>query len=255
MKNRKSVYWASLSIVAAAICCGVPWNTASAADESSATSAPAVAKPVSAPAPGLAYGVSEVLKMYQGGIGKDVILNYIANTALPYHLTADGIIYMQAQGVPQDITKALLQRDGQLQQQAAQAYQQQAAQQAYQQQPPPPGNESYSGAYQQQPVEVPTTPAPVVTYTQPVYPAYSYASPYPYYDYGYPYGYWPPVVIGGFGWGWGGYYRGGWGGGGFHGGIRGGGGGFHGGGGGFHGGGGGGFHGGGGGGFHGGGRR
>jgi hypothetical protein len=240
MKNRPSAFWISLvSFTAAAAFFGLPSNTATAADTSPATNAPVVTPSAALPTPGVAFGVSEVLKMYQGGISKDVILNYIANTALPFHLTADNIIYLQHLGVPQDITKALLQRDGQMQQQAALAYQQQM---------PPPGAGQPPPPAVQQPeaVVTPTSPPPVVTYPAPEYPAYSYASPYPYYDYAYPYYYWPPVVVGGFGWGWGwgGYYHGGWGRGGYGGGFRGGGGGFRGGGCGFHGGGGG-FHGGG----------
>ena len=82
-------------------------------------------------APPLPYGVGEVVKMYQGGINKDVIINYINSTALPYHLTADGVIYLQTLGMPQEITKTMILRDGQLQQQ------QLAMQQFYQQQQQP----------------------------------------------------------------------------------------------------------------------
>jgi TolB-like protein len=69
--------------------------------------------------------------------------------------------------------------------------------------------------------QVVTSPAPTYVYSSP--PTYVYTYPdyaYPYYD-GYPYGY--PLVIGGYGYGWGhpyyhGYYGGGFHGGGFHGG-------------------------------------
>jgi hypothetical protein len=220
--------------------------------------------------PALPHGVGEVVKMYQGGIDKDVIVNYVNSTVMPYHLNADGIIYLHTLGLPQEITKAMIVRDGQLQQQqqANQQYyqqQQQANQQYAQQQQPMPGAmpAPYGNMAPQPPVEVvtPSTPAPEVTVIGSDYGDYGY----PYYGYGYPYYYggpyygysWPLVVGGGWGWGhgWGyGGYRGGYGGfhggrgfGGFHGG--GGFGGFHGGGGGFRGGGGGGgFHGGGGGG-------
>jgi hypothetical protein len=182
----------------------------------------------------LAYGVGEVVKMYQGGINKDVIINYIDNTAFAYKLSADGIIYLQSIGIPQEITKAMILRDGQLQQQGRQQAMQQ---QYYAQQPMPPGgappNGYGYGAGQPPPdVATPSTPPPDVTVIGSDYPVYDAA--YPYYGYyGYPY-YWPGYVgIGG--WGWGRGWGGGW-----HGGI----GGFHGGGGGFHGGfGGGGFHG------------
>ena len=229
MKKHTSVYWSSLvSIVTVVVSMSVPGNLA-LADGPVSNAAPAA---VTAPqaAPPLAFGVSEVVKMYQGGISKDVLLGYIANTALPFHLDADGIIYLQHLGMPQDVTSALIRRDGELQKQAAAAYQQQAL--AYQQQPPPGPQGNY------QPVAANTAPQVVVPNTAPpvvapypdvappvVYPDYG---PYPYY--GYPYYYGPDVVIGaGWGWGWGWGGRGwGWGGrGGFgHGGFGGGHGGF-----------------------------
>src|ERR1700722_2040729 len=161
--------------------------------------------------PAMNFGVSEVVKMYQGGINKDIIINYINSTALPYRLTADGIIYLQSLGMPQEITKAMLQRDSQLQQQPGN-------QPLYQPQPMqgqvPPPNGAPAGP---PPVDVSTPRPPPTTVTV------VGGSDYPVYDYGYPYYYsgWPyyygPVVVGG-GWGWGrGGFRGGWGGG-FHGG-------------------------------------
>jgi hypothetical protein len=77
--------------------------------------------------------------MYQGGINKDVILNYINNTSLSYRLSADGIIYLQSLGVPQELTKAMILRDGHLQQQQPQLQgMPPALQQFYAQQPTPP---------------------------------------------------------------------------------------------------------------------
>src|SRR5580693_2198871 len=97
------------------------------------------ARPGGTQGPGMDYGVGEVLKMYQGGIDKDIIVNYINSTTLPYHLTADQIIHMQTLGIPQEITKAMILRDGQLQAQRAQFYQQQQAQPQPQPMPPPNG--------------------------------------------------------------------------------------------------------------------
>ncbi len=238
-----------------AICFGAPWSIHA---QNTFTSAPPPAGVVQAnpngifpgslsttyaprpgaPAPALPYGVGEVVKMYQGGINKEIILNYIYNTALPYHLTADGIIYMQTLGIPQEITKAMMMRDGQLQQQQQanqQQYQLQQYQQQYQQQPmqmaPPPA----SGPMEtQSPVQIvtPPTPAPAVTVIGSDYPVYNYGYPY---GYAGPYCYGAPLVVGGWGWGWGwghGGFRGGFGGGfrgGFHEGFRGGFGGGHGG--------------------------
>jgi len=197
-------------------------------------------------APAMSYGVGEVMKMYQGGIGKDVILSYIHSTSLPYHLTANDVIYLHSIGMPEEITTAMIVRGGELQREGQMAMTQPMAPapNTYTQAPPP------QQVPPPQQIVVPSTPAPDVTYV-------GGDAGYPYY-YNYPDSYyWPPVVIGG-GWGWGGWGVGrgwGWGhgyyGGGYHGGY----GGFHGGdfGGGFHGGGGFGGHGGGGFGGHGGG--
>jgi hypothetical protein len=222
MKKHTSVYWVSFIYLATAVVSiGVPWNLA-AADGTLLSSAPAT---VTTQAPALPLGVSEVVKMYQGGIGKDVIVSYIENNALPFHLTADGILYLQHLGVPQEVTRALILRDGELQKLAVAAYQQRA--QVYQQQQAAgaPAYNQVGVANAAPPVVMPSTPAPsVYPYPQnappPVYPDYS---AYPDYDYGYPYYGSGFVIGGGYGWGWGGYGGyGGFGRGGFGGGGRGG---------------------------------
>jgi len=143
--------------------------------------------------------VAEVVKMYQGGINKDVLTSFVENSVLPFRLNADGIIYLQHLGMPQEVTAAMIRRDGELQKQAA-AYQQPQSQPVPQQQAVIVGNTA-------PPVALPSTPAPAVSpypdvVAPPVvYPDYS-VYPYPYY--GYPY-YGPNVIIGGgWGWGWGG---------------------------------------------------
>jgi hypothetical protein len=248
MKDRPSTFRIALAaITAAAVYLGASWSASaqSASATGTVTANPGTPGTVTiTPAAGtsaasqnltLSYGVGEVVKMYQGGINKDVIINYIDNTALPYRLSADGIIYLQSIGIPQEVTKAMILRDGQLQQQGRQQAMQQ---QYYAQQPMPPGgvppNGYGYGAGQPPPdVATPSTPPPDVTVIGSDYPVYD--AGYPYYGYyGYPY-YWPGYVgIGGWGWGRGWGYVG------WHGGV----GGFHGAVGGFHGGfGGGGFHG------------
>ena len=262
MKNHLSVFpKAFAAITTAAVCLGVPWCAASAQNSSTAsysTAPPPAASGTQAPA--LPYGAGEVMKMYQAGVSKDVIIGYINNSSLPFSTNAQRDTVSTDFGRPQEITAAMIQRDGQMQQQ-------QAIQRQYQQQQMAAAVAAPNDAMAAEPsaqVVMPTTPAPAITVIG--------GSDYPYYDYGYPdyYGYggayygWPLVIGGGWVGGYGGYggYRGGIGGfrggegvGGLHGG--GGVGGFHGGGGvgGFHGGGGvGGFHGGGGiGGSHGGG--
>ena len=206
MKKYTSIYQVGLiSLATAIVSIGVPRNL-DAADSSPSASAPAT---VSTQSPAFPLGVSDVIKMYQGGIGKDVLVSYIENSALPFHLTADGIIYLQHLGVPKEVTSALILRDGELQKQAVTAYQQRS--QAFQQQPAvgAPGYNQVDVANTAPPVPMPSTPAPAVypyaaSAPPPVYPDYS---AYPDYDYGYPY-YGPGLVIGsGFGWGWGGYGR------------------------------------------------
>jgi hypothetical protein len=239
MKNRQLVFPIGLAAIAVMVVwLANPWTIASAQSASAAGAVQATASG-GVQGPTLPYGANEVLKLYKGGVSKDVIINYIDSTVMPYHLTADGIIYLQTVGVPQEITQAMILRDGQLRQQFSQQY--------YQQQMAAANAAATAQGSAQ--VATPATPAPDATVVG--------GSDYPnYYDYGYPgyYGYgWPyygwPLGFGG-GWGWGGYggFRGGYGG--FHGGyggFRGGVGGFRGGVGGFHGGGairGGGFHGG-----------
>jgi hypothetical protein len=163
---------------------------------------------------GLEYGVAEVVKMYQGGISKDIIINYINSSALPYHLTADQIIQMQTMGLPEEITKAMIMRDGQLQAQRAQYYAQMQQQQMQQQamagpNGAPPEAPDASGAQ----VATPSTPPPTVTVIGADQPGTVVDYGYPYYYGGWPYyGYYGgPWVVGGWGWG-GGWGRGGYGG-------------------------------------------
>ncbi|HEY3863109.1 MAG TPA: hypothetical protein VGO59_14600 [Verrucomicrobiae bacterium] len=193
-------------VAAAAGICFAAFCPSANAQDNSTTNTTATVAATNAPsrAPSLSFGVGEVLKMYKGGIDKDVILNFINNTSLPYHLTADNIIYLQTLGLPQDITKTMIQRDGQLQerQMAMQPYYQPQPPMPQQQPAPPPS----PMAPQPSPQDgvAPSTPPPAVI--GPDYPAYDYS--YPYYD-GWPYYYGGPVIIGGWGWGGRGFHGGG----------------------------------------------
>lgn len=165
----------------------------------------------------LTYGAAQVGKMYQSGVSKDAILAYINNSTYPCELNADGVLYLHRLGVPEDITQAMIRRDGELRQQGV----------AVGAKPVPDGQVSPSTVMPQSTVVTPATPAPQVTRVGSDYPDYYYGYPY------YGYDYWPLYVGGGWGWGgWGWNHgwgnRGGWG---YHGGFHGGG--FHGGG--FHG--------------------
>jgi hypothetical protein len=217
------------SLATAIVSLGIPGNVAVAdgalpnsAPTSIATPQAVAAAPANARAPALPFGVSEVLKMYQGGIGKDIIINYIENTVLPFHLTADGEIYLQHLGVPPEVMSALIRRDGELQRQSVAADQRQP-----QQATAITAASNQVAASPNPPLIAPGTPPPAVSCPYPdasapvVYPDYA---TYPYYGYGYPYFYGPDVIIGGgfgFGRGFGRGGRGGFGRGGFGGGGRG----------------------------------
>jgi hypothetical protein len=65
--------------------------------------------------PGLPSGVTEVMKLYKGGISADIMVSYINNSPLLFYLSADNIIALQQQGVPAPVLTAMIQRYGQLQ--------------------------------------------------------------------------------------------------------------------------------------------
>ncbi|HMD54296.1 MAG TPA: hypothetical protein VKJ65_07105, partial [Phycisphaerae bacterium] len=194
MKMYASVYWRrTLSLAATVVALGIPWHPAEA-DDTLTNSVPApVPAPQAAPAataeaqaPALPFGVSEVVKMYQGGIGKDIIVDYIQNSVLPFHLTADGEIYLQHLGVPPEVMLALIQRDGDLQRRSAAT-----------------ASDQVVAITPSSPAVIPGTPPPVVPYAYPDDSApviYSDYTAYP--CYGYPYFYGPDFIIGGgFGFG------------------------------------------------------
>src|ERR1035441_6195007 len=119
MKRRFSVFrMAIVAMTATTVCLGGGF-VANAQNAPTSAPPPAVSAP---PAAALPYGATEVVKMYQKGISKDVIVNYVRNTPFPYHLNADGIIYLQNLGIPPEITTTMIQRDGELQQQGMQQY-------------------------------------------------------------------------------------------------------------------------------------
>src|SRR6266536_2828401 len=101
---------------------------------------PAVAPPAKSsglqkaePSARLSFGVDEVVKMYQGGVEADVILNYVENSSVPYHLNAEEIVHLHDLGVPSPIITALIRHGAKVQQQATAAYaqsQQKAAEEA-----------------------------------------------------------------------------------------------------------------------------
>ena len=109
MKNRPSIIRMALAaLAAAAVCLAAPWSVARAQDTATyhATATLARAWP---------SGVSEVMKLFKGGISADIIVSYINNSTLSFYLSADNLIALQQEGVPQQVLTAMMQRYGQLQ--------------------------------------------------------------------------------------------------------------------------------------------
>jgi len=148
------------------------------------------------PVPALASGVGEVVKLFKAGLSADLIVSYVNNSPMSFYLSAENVIYLQQQGVPDRVVQAMIQRDGELRRQSALAYQQ----------APAAGGPFPTSPQVQIPAEAPPPTYyayPDTTYgsaSAPVYPDYYYPDYYPdYYDWFgyYPYySYWPPVYFG-----------------------------------------------------------
>lgn len=186
-------------------------STTPAASTTASTAPPAA---VSAPAPQLSYGVSEILQMSQAKVGDNVIISYVQNSGNNYGLNASQIIYLRQQGVSDAVINTMLNQRTQSAQIAAATA-------------PPPANEAANST----PPSPTTTTQPAVAYVPATtastvyvvpdtqtynYNAWLYSRPYyggPYYGY-YPYygGYcWPyPAISLSFGFGFGGGYYGGY---------------------------------------------
>jgi len=121
----------------------------------------------------LSFGVDDVVKMYQSGIEADVILNYIENSSVPYHLSSEEIVHLHDIGVPSPIITTMIRHGAQVHQQAN-AASAQIQQKATEEAKAATANSNPPSA----PVDSP--PAPVVNYTY-AYP--SYVNPYPAYVY------------------------------------------------------------------------
>jgi len=132
----------------------------------------------------LSFGVDEVVKMHNGGVEADVIMNYIENSSVPYHLSAEEVVHLHDIGVPSPIITTLIRHGAKVQQQAAAAsaqIQQKATEEA----------KAASAFFNPYSPAVYAAPAPVVNYTyayptyvNTAYPYYGYSSYYPsYYSY------------------------------------------------------------------------
>lgn len=133
---------------------------------------PTAAPTTQATTPTLSYSVNEVVKLYQGGVGTDVLLSYINNIQAPYHLTADEVIYLHGLGMPSEVVTALLKHPhGEAQTAVATA----APAAQPQTQPAPAADQNTAPPTVTAPL-APSAAAPVVTYAAP--PAYYGYGPY-----------------------------------------------------------------------------
>jgi hypothetical protein len=66
---------------------------------------------------GYPSGVNEVLKLFKGGISADIMVSYIKNSTLTFHLSADNIIALKQQGVQPEVLTAMILRSGEMQRQ------------------------------------------------------------------------------------------------------------------------------------------
>jgi len=74
------------------------------------------------PAPALSAGSSEVVKLFQAGVGVDIITSYINNSTVSYAMNAEDIVYFHRLGIPSAVIVEMLKR-GREQQQIASAAQ------------------------------------------------------------------------------------------------------------------------------------
>ena len=211
MKKRLSTFSATLAVMTvAALLIAAPGEPVKTNTDSNdalkPTQPPAATEPAAAPLPKtngmkkaaqsarLSFGVDEVVKMYQSGVDADVIVNYIENSSVPYHLNAEEIVHLHDIGVPSQITTTLIRHGAKVQQQANAAsavIQQKATEEAK--------AASAKVNYYAPAVYAPPAPAVIYTYAYPTYvisyPAYGYPAYYPSY-YSYPrYSYYSPFYF------------------------------------------------------------
>ena len=139
----------------------------------------------------LSFGVDEVVKMHQNGVEPDVVMNYVENSNVPYHLSAEEIVRLHDLGVPSPIITAMIRHGAQVQQQAAAAYAQSQQRAAEAAQAASASANTYSA-----PVYSPPPPTVNYNYAYPQYvysgypayysyPGYCYSSPF-YFSFSYP---------------------------------------------------------------------
>lgn len=58
--------------------------------------------------------LAQIINLAQSGVSENVLVSYAGNSATPFNLTADQIIYLKDIGVPDSVVQAMIQRDQQL---------------------------------------------------------------------------------------------------------------------------------------------
>jgi hypothetical protein len=129
--------------------------------------------------------VAEVLRLAESGVGEEVVLAYIQNSAGGFSLSADQILYLRDVGLSSQLISAMLSRDAGLRGQP------QPIQPQPEQQPPPGAEPGPNGP--DVPVEAPLTPQSTEVVSPPPQVNYFYSSLSPY-------GTW--VDLAGVGWCW-----------------------------------------------------
>ncbi|HTL16194.1 MAG TPA: hypothetical protein VL793_03105, partial [Patescibacteria group bacterium] len=61
--------------------------------------------------PALSSSATEVVKMAEAGTSDEVLLAYVQNSATPFDLSADAILYLRDIGLSSQVTAAMLDRD------------------------------------------------------------------------------------------------------------------------------------------------
>ena len=208
MKN--SISRTALAAIAATAVCLGAFGSAARAQNGASNQAGATQ------APAWPSGVSDVMKLFKGGLPAGIIVSYINNSTLSFYLSADNLIALRQEGVPEPVLMAMMQRYGESLRQTGTAASAPAQVQAPAAPPPSASAPAPAPAQAPAPQHYSYAPAqPPVSYSYvapPVYPVYD---PYFYYDpFYYPWYPWGGPVVFDFGFGHAGGFGGHWGGGG-----------------------------------------
>ena len=151
----------------------------------------ALAQAPAPPAADLSAGTTQVVKLAQSGTSDDVLLAYVQNSASPFSLTADQIVYLKDVGLSSQVITAMISRDTALRGQP-QAYD-------YTQQSYPPAAPGTTPPAPTVAEPVPSAPAPAPA-AAPVYVSDAPADVSYFYGDLSPYGTW--ISLPGYGWCW-----------------------------------------------------